>query len=185
MTTPRPNPQTYADIVRLDATLAATWPTRIDRAIHVLADARSPLRAASAGTGGRADHPLPGGLDGDTATLRGDIQRAADIRRQLEQAILERDRLGRRIGRILDEWAPLAIKGGMGDTENAALWCPNHLKHGHREPRGMNQTRHCRWCSDIKRIYGAWPNEVLIDLHARGIKISATVARRELKRGAA
>ena len=183
--TVRLNPQTYAELARLDAIEASTWPPRIDRALQILADARSPMRASSGTGAGGDDNPLPAGLDPDTGELRGDMQHAARVRQQLVDAILERDRQARRINRILGVWAPLPVKGGMGDGENAALWCPNHLTHGHREPRGINQSRHCRWCCDIQRIYGAWPNGKLIDLHARGIKISATVARRELKKGAA
>jgi hypothetical protein len=53
------------------------------------------------------------------------------------------------------------------------LWCPNHLRHGHREVRdAANRRTLCRWCDGIKRDTGHAPDRDLIERHSRMTRIT-------------
>lgn len=165
-----------SELARLDALETSTWPDRIARALRTMDDTQSPLHVAS---------DIPGGSSDDSVIQQSrDMRTALADRTDLIRLVVEREQRARGITRILNDWAPLIVKGGPGDTENSAIWCPNHLKHGHREPAAANGRRNCRWCCDWKERLD-WPNKEMIELHARGIKITETIARRSLRKGAA
>lgn len=174
--TPRRQPvkrlSRLAELAQLDALEALNWPTRIDRALENLHHARSPLRTTNYDTTSRGNDHDPG--------FSQEQRKATEDARQLNHAVLERAKLARVIQRIIDESAPLPIKGGMGDTENAALWCENHLKYNQREPRSPDGSRNCNWCRDVHRNFGKWPTEQLIRLHHEGRRIDETTYRRLL-----
>lgn len=177
----------HADLVRYDALAALNLPARIERALEQLAHATSPLHGTSNDTarGGGSSSTVPAGIDPNTGERSTELRRSSAVRRELYTAIDAFHDAVADMYRIVDEWAPLPQKGGMGDTENTNLWCPNCLKHGVKEPRGIDGSRHCRWCCDIKRNYGRYPNAELIKTHVRGHTISDNEYRRQLGKGAA
>jgi hypothetical protein len=172
MTRPQPLDKGYPMLARLIGIEITTWPQRIARAHEVMADARSPLRANSYEAtlnGGNGPDP------GQTAIA----QQATRERRELDATINAIDGLVRHAGKILNEWAPHPTKTGL------ALWCENHLRHGHHEIRAGDGSANCRWCCDVHRAYGTWPTRQLLELHARGRRIGEAEYRRLLGKGAA
>jgi hypothetical protein len=171
MTRP-PNDRGPAKLVQLIAIELATLPPRINRALEVLADARSPLRANSyeaLASGGGGPDP------GQTALAA----QADHDRRNLIRAIRDLDTQSRTIRTILDEWAPQQLRGDL------AMWCENCSKYGISEPRALDGSRCCRWCNDVHRAYNCWPTGKLAALHARGRRITEDEYRRLLGKGAA
>jgi hypothetical protein len=175
-TAPRLNPSSNGELIAVIAQLLATYPQRIDRADDVLRTASDPIRSSQTDrTTGSREPALP--------MLSFDCREAIETRRRLTQAVRAIRDAERDIAAILHDWAPLPVKRGMGDSENAALWCPQCLKHGYREPRGANGTRHCSWCCDVHRNYGSYPNAALMAMHRVGRRISDTEYRRQLGKG--
>jgi hypothetical protein len=149
----------------------ATFPARIPRALEVMADARSPLRAnnyeaIASGNGG----PDPGQTE--------IAARAEHNRKALLRVIRDLDLQSRILRSICDEWAPQQPKHG------ASIWCANHLAHGQRQPCADGSTN-CRWCMDVHRTWKVWPTRALIELHDRGRRLSETEYRRLLGKGTA
>jgi hypothetical protein len=160
----------WAGLIRLIALEITNMPPRIDRALEVLSDARSPLRANSYEAIGTSN----GGPDPGTTAIAAQADRD---RKQLIHHIREIDALVRGITHILDEWAPQ-----QGAT-NETFWCDNHQTYGYQEPRGLNRTRNCGWCCDVHRTWNVWPTRALIELHAKGRRITETEYRRLLGKG--
>jgi hypothetical protein len=176
MTTRRHNPSSNGELIAALAALLATYPQRIDRALNVLTTAADPIHTTTTDrTTGSPTPPLP--------LPHPEHLEAAETRQRLKTAVYIIRDAERTIAGILGNWAPLPVHKGMGDTENAALWCPNCLQHGHREPRGANGTRHCGWCTDVKRNYGQYPNSTLMSMHRTGRRISDNEYRRQLGKG--
>lgn len=172
MTQPAATERGYPGLTRLIAIELATTPPRIARALETIADARSPLRANSyealaSNTGG----PDPGQTD---------LARQADHDRQtLIRTIRDLDTASRTIRSILNEWAPQPL------TSTLDLWCENCSRHGINEPRAGDGSRNCRWCNDVHRAYDCWPTGKLVNLHAKGRRITEQEYRRLLGKGTA
>lgn len=66
-----------------------------------------------------------------------------------------------------------------------SMWCPNCAKHKHFVPRGSGGKRAlCNWCDDRQRALGFLPDQQMVDMHARGKRlteadIAAAKARHE------
>jgi len=166
-----PSQRGWAHLTRLIAIELTAMPSRIDRALQTLGDARSPLKASSYEAQIRGSPPDPGPTE-----LA--IQAAHD-RQRLIAALRQIDALTRGVGCILDEWAP---NHGAID---ATWWCDNCLKYGVKEPRAADGSTNCRWCCDVHRTWNLWPTRALIQLHTKGRRITETEYRRLLGKGAA
>ena len=161
----------YPALTALLAQELATTAPRIAQALEVLADARSPLKAGSyEAIGNNTDRQDPS----ETWIAA----KAARDRWQLIAAIKGIDSYTRTLNHIVNEWAPTPIKGSNN------VWCDNHQRHRTPEPQATGSSD-CRWCTDVKRNYGTYPNRNLIDQHDKGRRISETEYRRQLGKGVA
>jgi hypothetical protein len=162
----------YPYLIRITAQILATYPDRYTRALEVMADARSPLRANSYETNiGGHTTPNPG----QTAIAH----QATHDRKDLHDTFDKAFGLLRHAGKLLDEWAPQPPKY-IGN-----FWCENHANHGHQVARADDGSRNCDWCCTVNRKWGTLPTRKLIDLHERGRRITETEYRKLLGKGAA
>jgi hypothetical protein len=161
----------------------AAYPERIGLARRRLADRIGTIRATGAtttGHSGETGSPPPPGIH---LTEHGIINEDDYFRHEyaaLVATIRQIDNLERGLSTKLNRWAPV-VSGRIEAADD--IWCRNCLAHGHREPR-HGRHANCRWCIDIKERYGVMPNRRLVDLHARGVKISDTLARRLIRHNA-
>lgn len=63
------------------------------------------------------------------------------------------------------------------------LWCENCIKYGVFEPREENR-KVCRWCRDENTEHGHYPSRGLVEAHARGTRITASLRSSILAREA-
>jgi hypothetical protein len=161
------NNRTPANLLEQIIVELATFPARIPRALEVMSDARSPLRANS----------YEANINGGTGPDPGQTEIAAKAehnRRALLRTIRDLDMQSRILRSILDEWNPQQTKTGL------TIWCQNHLTHGQREPCADDRSTNCRWCMDVHRTWKTWPTRALIELHDRGRRITEPEYRRLL-----
>lgn len=156
---------------------------RIHDALRVIADATGGVSARPTVGGGGTTSPKGSGISDPTARGAGVRDPARDDRRRIEQLIRELLDNSRRLSAIVDRYDPpaalqAALRGDATVT-NDNLWCPNHLAHGHREPRGKGRT-YCDWCDGTKRRFGRLPTARLIDAHGRGRRLGEDEYRRLL-----
>ena len=163
----KPDPDNrLSTLVRLDAIEAALWPPRIARALQTLNDHRpTPLRAANNEPSAPSSNPPLPELPDD--------HRASIDRKALIDAVLQRERLGRTITRIINTWAPTP-------TPDESDWCKNHLDLGMREPRSQDGSVNCDWCANVNRNFGKFPTRKLAKLHAQGRRIDDPTYRKHL-----
>lgn len=177
-----------AEALRTAGTDAIEHAERIATVLAVMADAGGPLKGADPRTntgGGRSsDTSDPTGRDalgGRRDAVRTDLRRVDTIARDLLQ-------LTRQLGAILDRYDPTDRQVAelraevTGSRMGKAIWCENHLEHGHEEPREQGRTV-CKWCRNVKEAHGRYPNRAAIDAHYRRPRLGPTEIRRLLRKG--
>jgi hypothetical protein len=176
MTDPHPAARQTQAIV---ADLAKIAP-RIDTALTQLARDASPLKASAGGIGGTGDYSDP------TATTALDPQRdqPTTARRRILQLVRNLDEDSRALCALINTHAAVPAGSKTLEAENAGWWCKNHKQYGInvavRDDGDRTHGRHCRWCQDIYRNYGKYPNSKLIKFKARQSRLSERDIEREL-----
>lgn len=162
---PRRRPDTElhpaARIARLNTIDSTTWPDRIDRALHTLRAATSPLHATP------TDTPTTRGTPGDPTAREAanpETHRATTTRNRLLRLLAEHDDRHSEIRRILDDWAP---------HQPRITHC-----HNHRDQLGElvvtpSRKRLCRFCAATLDELGILPTAPLLRQAGRGRNIAA------------